>query len=310
MKAAKATIGIPVYNEINYIENTLHSVVQQEVDQIVISDNASTDGSSEICLEYAAKYPHIKYHRFEQTQSVTDNFLNCINLSEHEYFMIMGGHDLLSKNYISKLRQILDTTDSVLAYTNAVHLTDNYAFKLHYDYYFAKYLAHDDAMMRVLATIECLSNCTLYYGLFRKNVFLRAYLECEKSRFNGIDHAVLSQVAAYGRMTLCEEATFFRIDPPRQEPNQEQKWSRVLQAMHASAYDKNIHIPELIPLGIAYTQFNIALAITPATDEGKKFLGKILKILLDRWAVNDNALGLMLKELRPLIKERGINFLY
>ena len=70
---AKTSILMPVYNEVNFIRRTLESVVG-EADEIIISDNCSTDGTSEICREFAEKYPEIKYFRQEKNIGSAGNF--------------------------------------------------------------------------------------------------------------------------------------------------------------------------------------------------------------------------------------------
>ena len=51
------SIVVPVYNAEPYLVKCLDSVVNQTLDnvEIIIIDDGSTDGSSEICQEYAAK---------------------------------------------------------------------------------------------------------------------------------------------------------------------------------------------------------------------------------------------------------------
>ncbi len=301
----KVTIGIPVYNEIQFIRHTLHSVIGQGAEQIFISDNASTDGTSEVCQEFAQKYPQITYYRYDVTQSVEDNFFNCLQRAENEYFMIMGGHDLLSQNYVSALRHILDTTEAVHAYTNAVHLSHEYAFKTFYSYRYSSLLQDENPSTRVFATIEHLSNCSLYYGLIRKEVFLAAFLRCKKQKYTGIDHAILSQIAAYGSMVLCPAATFYRIDPPRNEGFLEM-WERVLRAYHAQDYNPEKHIPELIPLGIAHVQYNIARTVAQTADNPKAYLASVVKMLLQRWAINERSFKMLVSELSALAREDGI----
>ncbi len=304
--AKKVSIGIPVYNEIKFIENTLRSVMLQDADQVIISDNASTDGTSEVCREFAEKYKHIKYFRYDTVQKVEDNFQNCVDLADNEYFMIMGGHDLLSRNYVSELRALLDTKDCVGAYTNSVHLSHEYAFKYLYQYDFRYFLQHKDAHTRVFATIEHLGDCTIYYGLYKKDVFVNAYKICKELKFNGLDHAVLSQIAAQGRMIFCPTATFFRIDPPRKEVSQFEKWERVLQAQYGNSYDAKVHIPELIPLGIAYAQFHIAQSVADSAPNRQEYLANVVKMLFDRWAVNDRAFTYILRELKGAIRANNL----
>lgn len=51
-----------VYNHERYIENTLDGFLMQKTNskyEIIIHDDCSTDGTTEIIREYASKYPDI-----------------------------------------------------------------------------------------------------------------------------------------------------------------------------------------------------------------------------------------------------------
>ena len=53
----RLTIGLPVYNGDNFLAESLQSLLGQTYDdfEIIISDNASTDGTADICKQYAKK---------------------------------------------------------------------------------------------------------------------------------------------------------------------------------------------------------------------------------------------------------------
>ena len=61
----KVTIGMPVYNGEKFLCNTLDCLLAQSYTnlELIISDDASTDSTSKICTEYAAKDSRIKYIR-------------------------------------------------------------------------------------------------------------------------------------------------------------------------------------------------------------------------------------------------------
>lgn len=57
-----ASVCCITYNHENYIREALDSILLQETDfpfEIVVHDDASTDGTAEIVLEYAKKYPRL-----------------------------------------------------------------------------------------------------------------------------------------------------------------------------------------------------------------------------------------------------------
>lgn len=62
------SLCIPTYNRCKYLKKSIESVINQKtfIDglvEIVVSDNASTDDTYEICKEFTDKYENIKYYR-------------------------------------------------------------------------------------------------------------------------------------------------------------------------------------------------------------------------------------------------------
>ena len=63
--APPLTIYLPVYNEQNYLSESLDSLLAQTYPdfELIISDNASVDGIDAICRDYAARDSRIRYVR-------------------------------------------------------------------------------------------------------------------------------------------------------------------------------------------------------------------------------------------------------
>ena len=61
----KVAIGLPVYNGDNYLAAAIESILAQSYGDFdfLISDNASTDGTEEICQAYAKRDSRIRYIR-------------------------------------------------------------------------------------------------------------------------------------------------------------------------------------------------------------------------------------------------------
>lgn len=74
---------------------------------MIISDNASTDKTPEICKEYVSKDPRIKYYRNERNLGAMANFKRVFELSSGEFFMFASDHDLWDKTFISRCVEVL-----------------------------------------------------------------------------------------------------------------------------------------------------------------------------------------------------------
>ena len=59
------SLAIPVYNGEAYLFDAITSCLAQDYDnfELIISDNASTDGTERICREFATKDARVKYFR-------------------------------------------------------------------------------------------------------------------------------------------------------------------------------------------------------------------------------------------------------
>ena len=127
-KPPKVSIGLPVYNGSIYIRSALDSLLVQTFDQfeLVISDNASTDGTFEICKEYAARDGRIALHRFESNKGLLANFRQVFQLSQNKYFAWAGDHDLWQPHWLESLVKVLDSEPTtVLAYPSVIGIGPN-----------------------------------------------------------------------------------------------------------------------------------------------------------------------------------------
>lgn len=98
------SIGIPVYNEAKFLEDTLTSLLSQDYPNIefIISDNASTDATMEICNRAAEADSRIRILRAETNNGSAANFMRCLDEAHGEFFLWAAGHDLWSSNLVSQ----------------------------------------------------------------------------------------------------------------------------------------------------------------------------------------------------------------
>jgi glycosyltransferase involved in cell wall biosynthesis len=284
-KYNKVSVIIPVYNEIRFIERTLNSVLG-EADEIILSDNASTDGTSDICQRYASIYPEIKYFRGEETRNANDNFQFAINKSTGEYIYIIGGHDMLSRGSIKKMAEILDRDDS------AVMVYPKYIIKLHADYTFMAFhhydefgndLESDSPFQRVRSLIKNIGkgghgSWAFLYALYRQDVFEKL------DRFSilkGIttDHITLSFTASQGKMLSCDDAVFFFMWPRPPEASIIENHKRYLNTFYPGGdYDLGFWAFAFIS-----EQYNLALDMQSLPGCPENFGEEILDILIQKY---------------------------
>lgn len=110
------SIGMPVYNGERFIGKALDSIIQQSYPyfQLLISDNCSTDRTAEICLEYAARDPRIKYIRQSTNLGAAANFRYVLDASVHDRFIWAAADDWWDSDRLERLVSALRPQDAVV----------------------------------------------------------------------------------------------------------------------------------------------------------------------------------------------------
>ena len=116
-KLPKISVIIPVYNVKKYLNACVESIVSQDYKEfeIILIDDGSTDGSSEICDYYSNKYPYvITKHKKNGGQSSARNL--GTKFLTGEYFIFVDSDDYISKNALS------DLANEIIKYNNELDL--------------------------------------------------------------------------------------------------------------------------------------------------------------------------------------------
>src|SRR5262249_17451597 len=191
---AKVTIGITAHNEAYFIRAAILSALEQGV-PVILSDNASSDGTQGICTELAQQYPAVRYVRHESNMGALRNFRYCMEAARTPYFMWLGAHDLLPTGYVDTLSKVLDEEpDAVLAY-GAVQYIDIQGYQRHrYEYRFAELLSSPEALTRITALVSLLVDCGIVHGVFRREALEKAWFD---EPCIGVDHVLLTRAALH-----------------------------------------------------------------------------------------------------------------
>lgn len=113
------SIGVPVRNGGALLARALASIAAQTYDQVevVISDNASDDGTEAECRAFVATHPNARYVRHETPLSANENFRCVWRESRGEYFSWAAHDDDRSADFGARLVEALTAdTSAGLAY--------------------------------------------------------------------------------------------------------------------------------------------------------------------------------------------------
>ena len=105
------SIGMPVYNGAYYLREALDSLLTQDYSnfELIISDNASTDETWEICEEYAARDGRVACYQADRNMGAAWNFNRVFELSGGEFFMWAAHDDLWHPSFVTRCVQALQS---------------------------------------------------------------------------------------------------------------------------------------------------------------------------------------------------------
>lgn len=125
--APDVTIGLPAYNDPVHIVSALDSLLGQSFGdfELLISDNASTDETAEICRNYAARDPRIRYVRQAQNLGATANWNFVARHCRTPFFKWAASNDLCPPRMLEKCVAVLRAApDVALCYGNTMLIDD------------------------------------------------------------------------------------------------------------------------------------------------------------------------------------------
>ena len=202
------SVGMPVYNGERHIRQALDSLLAQDFEdfELIISDNASTDGTQEICLEYATRDSRIRYYRNYVNMGMTWNFNRVFELATGEFFMWAAHDDYRDHRYIRLCLEAFGIAENIVLsgsrYEFIAHETEE---AIYTNYGFSTIGL---SAVEKLKFIACLSNniAGIFYGIYKKSA-LRKLMPL-KQVFAG-DILLLAELSLYGDFITIPEVLMF-----------------------------------------------------------------------------------------------------
>ena len=206
-KNSRVSIGLPVYNGDNFIEETLDSILSQTYEdfELIISDNASTDKTEIICNLYAGKDKRIRYFRNEKNLGGSRNYNKVFELSNSEYFKWAAHDDIISPTYLERCVEVLDQDPSIiLCYSKMQYIDEKGKYLRNYierPNHSAERpsIRFSDFVLKGTATFE-------HFGLVRSNILRKITLY---EGYSLTDNVILAELSLHGRFFQIQEDMFF-----------------------------------------------------------------------------------------------------
>lgn len=207
----RLSIGLPVYNGEKYLAESLDALLGQSYGdyKLIISDNASTDGTEEICRQYLAKDERLSYFRQPVNIGATPNHNWCFEQSDTELFKWASYDDLYGRDLLGRCVEALDDDPHlVLAHAYQAIIDGNGDIVLTVDYPLDTANPHAPDRFRSLLFDVGGDD---FYGVMRSDILRRTPLN---GSYHHSDRTIMAELALYGRFHQVPELLFFRRDHP------------------------------------------------------------------------------------------------
>jgi glycosyltransferase involved in cell wall biosynthesis len=202
------SVGLPVYNGARFVAQAIESVLGQDCAdlELVICDNASTDGTEAICEDFARRDARVRYVRNGSNVGAMANFSRVFELSRGHYFRWLSADDYIGPGALSQCVAVLNARPEVVLCCTKVEIVDGTGASLR-PYDEVQALEQPTALERFRAAKNQDAWCNAVYGVIRREALLRTRL---MGVFGGSDAALLAELALHGRFAELPEPLFFR----------------------------------------------------------------------------------------------------
>jgi glycosyltransferase involved in cell wall biosynthesis len=204
------TIGLPVYNGERFLAEALDSLLGQTFTdfELIISDNASTDATEEICGAYARSDPRIEYRRSPENRGAAWNYNRVLELATGQFFKWAAHDDICAPTFLERCVETFRSESSavVLVYSRSTAI-DEHGAVLREDW--------DRLDLREPTPHERIKHLvwnpadtgTSIFGLIRTSALrqTRGHLA-----FPGADYVTLAELALLGEFREIPELLFLR----------------------------------------------------------------------------------------------------
>ena len=211
------SVVIITYNQQNTIGRAINSVLTQKCHmpyEIVIGEDASTDGTRAICQEYAKKYPNIiRLFCNERNKGITDNYFDCLLQCRGKYIADCAGDDFwIDPEKLEKELCVMEEHPNVTMVITNWQFYNEQTRKT----FPSKQIRHlpitpGRNLIKAIITQKNMSVFHLCTALYRTDVFRKTYEEdtymFRNKDFCSEDMQIASAMAWYGDIAYLPDIT-------------------------------------------------------------------------------------------------------
>ena len=235
------SVGVPVFDGEDYLPACLESLTGQTYAEleILISDNGSSDGTEEICRDYAHRDERVRYHRRPHNLGAAVNYNGLAHMARGRYFKWASHDDICAPSLVERcVAEISRHPEAVLVYPRTYlidgtgAIMDEYADRLD--------LRQASPTVRMWHFASNWSLCNAVFGLIDRDRLLETGLIRPQV---SSDVTLLGELVVRGRFHELQERLFYR----RIHPRSSRQGDLTLEEVAAWFDTRDPHVPMVSP---------------------------------------------------------------
>jgi len=212
--APRLSIGLPVYNGDRYLAESLDALLGQSYEdfELIISDNASTDGTADICRRYGRRDSRIRYYRQPQNIGLARNHNFVFGQAAGQLFKWASYDDLYARDLLQRCIDALDENPRVvLAHSWTALLDDAGSVTKLIEY---PLVTDSERAPERFNSMLFANGGDDVYGIIRADVLRRTALH---GSYHHADRVITTEFALHGPFYEVPDWLYFRRDHPERE---------------------------------------------------------------------------------------------
>jgi len=209
----RLSIGLPVYNGENYLAESLDALLGQAYEdfELIISDNASTDGTADICRRYGEQDSRIRYIRQQRNIGCAPNHNFVFEQARGELFKWASHDDLYARDLLKRCVEALDEYPNVvLAHSWMAMIDGSGTVTAAAEYPLATASSRAPERFRSMLLFGNLWGDD-FGGVVRAKVLRRTSLH---KSYHYADRAIQAEIGLHGPFYQVPDWLYFRRDHP------------------------------------------------------------------------------------------------